>query len=232
MNNDVQRRSNSSGRMYQDYQATVVAVEHPKGLHMAKVRLLGLWDTLSDDVLPWAEFLLPLGAKPSAGQHVPVEVGDLVWVDFPRNGDTRYPRIVGSCYHAPEFVSHLPAGQPGKGHADEPPAPELSLKDDVYSRFGICEYKTHQGHWGVVHVPTGTRIEINAEGIVIHSEGDSFRSSGGNMTENVGGDCKIKITGNADFEAAAIKFKSAGAFEVDAGGPFNVKATLAAFKLG
>lgn len=257
MSKELERRSNSSGRMHQDYQAKIVSVEHPKGLHMAQVRLLGFWDELPEDSLPWAEFLLPLGAKPEAGQHIPVEKGDLVWVDFPRSGDTRYPRITGSCYHAPGHESHLPKGPYGKSHSDEPEPPEeLTLKDDVYQRFGIAEYKTAAGAWGVVHVPTGTRIEISKEGIVIHSEKDSWRSSEGDTTENVGGDYTINISGSATIEAGDITFKSkgsfkmesAGAFSIDAGanfdvtakamanieanGIFGVKASLADFKLG
>ncbi|GAL07930.1 phage baseplate hub [Photobacterium aphoticum] len=161
-------------------------------------------------------------------------------MDFPRSGDTRYPRITGSCYYAPDYKSHLPAGQPGKAAEGEPPAPEITLKDDLYSRFGISEYKTHTGAWGIVHVATGTRLEISEAGIVIHSEKDSFRSSTGKTVEKIGGDyeqsvkgaVKIAIDGAAELSASAITLKSGGAVSIEAGGAFNVKATKADFKLG
>ncbi|UTM60423.1 phage baseplate assembly protein V (plasmid) [Photobacterium sp. CCB-ST2H9] len=250
------RRGNPDGRFRAEYPAKVVATNHPNGLYKVQVRLMGHWDAIPEDDLPWAEFLLPLGCKPESGHQVPVEKDDLVWVDFPRGGDTRYPRITGSCYHAPDGKSHLPKlEQPGKGHADEPPAPGLSLEDDIYSRFGVMEYKTHSGVWGIVHIPTGTRVEINKEGVVVHAEGDSFRSSTKNTSENIGGDFKLLINGKANVEASEITFKSNGPISFEASkfsviskgqfsveskgnvsfeskGLFGVTAAAAPFKLG
>lgn len=248
-NSNAQNRSNPTGDMPHSYQAKVVNVDHPKGLFLAQVRLVGLWDNVPDQSLPWSEFLLPMGCKPDAGGHVPVDIGDLVWVDFPRLGDTRYPRITGSCYFAPEFDSHLPTDKTyGKGADGEPPAPPLSLKDDVYERYGLQEYKTTSGTWGVVHIETGTRLEISKAGIVIHAEGDSFRSSTGNTTEKVGGNLStevkgnettkinggltIEVGGNAKIKAAQLDFESAGSVNFKAGGAFSVKATAATWNLG
>ena len=243
--------------MLHSYQAIITNVDHPKGLFLAQVRLVGLWDKIPPESLPWSEFLLPLGCKPSAGGHVPVDIGDLVWVDFPRLGDTRYPRITGSCYFAPEFDSHLPSDKTyGKGADGEPPAPPLSLKDNVYERYGLQEYKTASGVWGVVHIETGTRLEISKGGIVIHAEGDSFRSSTGNTTEKVGGDlnCEVKgndsstvggnatrkvggsvkmtITGNMDVSAAAISFNAASTLSLNAGAGLTIGAASIAMTGG
>lgn len=203
----------------------VIDVSHPNGLFLAKVRALGLWDAIPDIDIPWAEFLLPLGARPDSGRHIPVEVDDLVWIDFPRSGDTRYPRITGSCYFAPSHDSHLPTdGSYAKCHENEPPAPKLSLLDDVEERFGIQRYLTHTGAWGVVHMSTGSRIEISDSGIIVHSETNSYRGSNGDTTEDVGGSLKLSIVGKADIEANEISLKSKGKVKIEAAGGFECKA--------
>ena len=237
MNNE--QRTNPSGLMYGSYPSKVTSVTHPKNLYMAQVKLLGLWDAVAPETLPWADFLLPLGAKVNAGRGVPVEVGDLVWVDFPLNGDTRYPRITGSVYHAPEYVSNLPGELFGKGvgqkrHGDEPPATAFTNRDDIYSRFGLVEQKSASGNWCITHKATGSAIEITPTGaIVIHCEADSFRSSTGNTTENVGGKLAVNITGQVDLKTdGAYNIKAGGAVSIEAGGPFSVKATNADFVLG
>ncbi|MCG3884118.1 hypothetical protein I3271_05410 [Photobacterium leiognathi] len=232
-NSNAQNRSNPNGDMPHSYQAKVVNVDHPNGLFLAQIRLIGLWDSIPDQSLPWAEFLLPLGCKPEQGGHVPVDVDDIVWVDFPRLGDTRYPRITGSCYYAPEGNSQLPSDKTyGKGADGEPPAPALSLKDNVYERYGLQEYKTTDGTWGVVHIGTGTRLEISKGAIVVHAEGDSFRSSTGNTTEKVDSDLTIEVKGNAKVKAANLDFESEGAVNFKAGGAFSVKASNASWSLG
>jgi hypothetical protein len=57
-------------------------------------------DVLSED-LPWATYRLPAGSRASDGFFIPVKKGDLVWVDFPFNTDTRRPRITGSVHVCP-----------------------------------------------------------------------------------------------------------------------------------
>lgn len=218
------RRSNPTGAMIHRYQAIIVDDTHPDGLFNAKVRLISLWDHCPDSDLPWAEFELPLGCKPDAGQRIPVDIGDLVWVSFPRMGDTRYPLITGSCYLAPNGKSNLPDNvNYGKAGIDEPPAPELSLKDDVYKRNGIQEYKTKDGQWGIVHVPSGSRIEISENGIVIHSESNSYNSSVGDKKERIGGSLKITITSDADIEANNISLKAKNKFYIESGQPLECK---------
>ncbi len=196
-----QGRSNVSNRLNGQYQGEVVDTAHPDGLYLVKVRLLGLWAGVNVDDLPWAEFLLPIGAKPSNGHAVPVEAGDLVWVDFPRNGDTRYPRITGSLYHAPNYQSNLPDDVNGTLYdaprADgEPASPSYDRKDDLYQRFGLREHKTHNGGWMMAHVASGTAIEITPSGqMVLHTEGDQFQSATGNHKGQYGGKLELIIKG-------------------------------------
>lgn len=238
MNNN-ESRTNPSGLMHGSYPSKVVNVEHPKKLYMAQVQLLGAWDSIPIIDLPWADFLLPLGAKPNHGHGVPVEVGDLVWVDFPLCGDPRYPRITGSVYHAPDFVSNLPpelfgGGYEQKRHSDEPPATPFSIKDDIYSRFGLIEQKSVNGNWCITHQGSGSAIEITSSGnIVIHGEADSYRSSTGSTTENIGGSLNVTIKGTVNLKTDGdYKIVSGGGVSIEASGPFSVKATNADFVLG
>ncbi|CDL83604.1 hypothetical protein [Xenorhabdus szentirmaii] len=50
-----------SHALYGSHRAIVVATEHPAGLMKAQVKLLTLWDSVPDAVLPWAEYRLPIG---------------------------------------------------------------------------------------------------------------------------------------------------------------------------
>lgn len=216
-----QKRTNVTNRLLGEYQAKVVDVVHPKGLYMVSIRLLKLWDDIPDKDLPFAEFRLPLGAKPSAGHVVPVEAGNLVWVSFPRGGDTRYPLITGSLYHAPNYESNLPddVNEPvfaPKRSAGEPTPPAYDRKDDLYQRFGLREHKTHQGGWSITHVTTGTAIEITPDGkCVIHTEGDQFQSATGKHLGQFG-ELEILVKGNA-------KVKADGEALVDAKGKLTLK---------
>ncbi len=238
MEHSPETRTNVGGRMFGSYPATVVSVDHPDGLFMAKIRLNGLWASLSDDVLPWAEFLLPLGAKSEAGHAIPVEADDIVWVDFPRNGDTRYPRITGSVYYAPDNKSYLPTEITGEGlepkRADgEPTPPDYSAKDDIYSRFGLMERKTAGGGWILTHRDSGTAIEITEDGQhVIHVEGAAYRSAESvteqvtkNMTVTIGKDLNVTVSGAANLTLKGdTEVTVKGAATINVGGDATVKA--------
>ncbi|MGB1271363.1 MAG: phage baseplate assembly protein V, partial [Endozoicomonas sp.] len=91
----------------QEVRAVVVDVDEPRGLMMAKVRVLGQWSDAKERDLPWAEYRLPVGHGFNRGDFTPAEVGDLVWVDF-IGRDTRYPRITGSCHFSPDGVPNFP----------------------------------------------------------------------------------------------------------------------------
>ena len=104
-----QKRTNVTNRLIGDYQAKVVDVVHPKGLYMVSIRLLKLWDDIPDKDLPFAEFRLPLGAKPSAGHVCTGRSWGILFGCRSRVAvDTRYPLITGSLYHAPNYESNLP----------------------------------------------------------------------------------------------------------------------------
>ena len=201
------RRSNARGRFLGQYRAKVVNNVHEKGWHMATVRLIGHWDDVKDEELPWAEYLLPLGARLEQGQAMPVQKDDLVWVDFPQSGDTRYPRIVGSAYQVPEGEKHLPLDlfEPTFEHkrADgEPEPPTAQYGDAVTDLYGLLHQLTLNGDYCLTHKATGTAISIDANGnLILHSEVDSFKSSTGNTTEKVGGELNIFVEGTTTIDS-------------------------------
>ena len=228
-------RTNTNGRMYGSYPATVVNTTHPQGLYLVSVRVNGLWDSIRQEDLPFAEFLLPIGCKNDAGHAIPVEKGDQVWVDFPRNGDTRYPRITGSIYTAPNGKSNLPnelndSGFKPATRADKvPPADPFTFKDDIYSRFNIIEQRSAAGGWSIINKSNGTSIEILPNGaIVINAQGDLFKSATGNILEQASGSITLKtdegfmLIANGDIglesKSGGINLKANGGIVFDAGG--------------
>lgn len=231
--------SNVTNRMHGSYQAVVVSIEEPNGLYLAQVRLLKVWDAIQDSDLPWAEFLLPLGAGESSGHAIPVDVGHYVWVDFPRNGDTRFPRITGSLYYAPEYHSYLPSDINGEPYEPvraegEPEPPAYTIKDDLYQRNGLREHKTANGGWSITHVASGSAVEITEDGqIVIHTESNLYESAtgnktsqyGGNLNVSVSGDCSVSVGGGCSVSASGDCAVSAGgAASMEAGGDLTLKA--------
>lgn len=195
-------RSNPSGRLFGRHRAVVVNNAPPEGLHLAQVRLLVLWDSIPDADLPWAEYSLPLGARPDEGEAMPVKKGDHVWVEFPYSGDSRLPLIVASAYTAPGGKSHLPADLfaqtfEHKRTDGEPAGPSASYGDKVTDLFGVLQQLTQSGDWCLTHKSTGTALHVTKDGhLVFHCEGDSWRTTKGNVLEAVQGNLNITVKGN------------------------------------
>jgi hypothetical protein len=214
-------RSNSSGQLLDKYRAQVVNITHPNGWHMAKVRVLVLWDDVPDESLPWAEYELPLGARAGEGDAMPCAVGDLVWLEFPIAGDSRVPLITGACYSVTDGKSDLPqdlfdalySHQRGAG---SPAAPIAGYGDKTLDQHGILIQITKKGDWCLTHKASGTAIHITKDGeLVLHSEKDSFQSTSGKLT--------VKVIGNALIDAAEVMVKSSGKMTLDAGGELTLK---------
>ena len=145
------QRSNPSGRHYGKYRAVVVNNRHPENLHLAQVRLSALWDDIADPDLPWAEYVLSPGAGQSSGVNVcPYQKGAPVWVEFPYDGDTRCPLIIGAAYVAPGGTSHLPDDlrEPVYSHdrpGSIPAGPNAAYGDLVTDLFGVLQQLTQSG---------------------------------------------------------------------------------------
>ena len=197
---------------------TVVTTVHPEGLMMARVRISGLWDNISEDKLPWAERNLPDG-----GAFSPLIAGDVVWVDFPYMGNSRRPRIVGFAQDASSGTANVAAEASGKGTAYEqkvvdgaPAAPVLSAtKDYVYKRNGMMEVRSAGGGWAVTHLASGSTLGQNDAGeqyllaqgpIFINSTGKVTIKAAAGLEINVVGDLDFTVSGTASFSASQFKF--------------------------
>lgn len=210
-NESRNQRSNPSGRLYGKHRAVVVNNIHPEELHLAQVRLSALWDDIADPDLPWAEYELLPGAGQGEGVSVcPYKKGAPVWVEFPYDGDTRAPLITGGAYVAPGGTSHLPDDlrKPAYEHQrpDSIPAgPNANYGDLVTDLFGVLQQLTQSGDYCITHKPSGTAIHITPEGeLVLHCASDGFRTTGGDLLEEVKGTLTIIVDGNASIEAANI----------------------------
>lgn len=170
------------------YRCVVEDVAHPDGLMLARVRILGEWEGVNVVDLPWAEYMLPVGARPNDGDFNPAQKGDLVWCEFDR-GDSRYPIIKGSCFYAPAGVPNLPhesfAGSASYQHkrTAAQPKPDAAKyhRGRVSTQFNFMIERTESGALRATHKPTGTAVEITKDGqLVLHCENDSFESTSKN----------------------------------------------------
>lgn len=207
------------------YRAVVESVDHPEKLLLAQIRLLGEWNNLQIEQLPWAEYLCPVGSRLNDGEFKPCAVGDLVWIEFD-GGDTRYPIIVGSCFTAPNKIPNLPneafAGDSyqHKRTASQPkPSPAQYHKDWINGQFGILVERTAEGAIRATHKATGSAIEITNLGeIVIHAENDLYESTSKNklleaaLNITVKGSKQIHI----DSAEANVKITAASNCTIDA----------------
>lgn len=196
------------------YRAKVENTNHPQGLYMVQIRLLGLWDDLAPDALPWAEYELPLGARKNSGVACPVEEGDLVWVEF-EHGDSRSPVITGSCQYAPNKIPNLPheaiagpdAYQHKRGNGEPTPEAAAYHKNTVLSLNGVLIEVEKSGAYRVTQKTSGTAIEIAKGGqVVIHAEADAFISTTGNMKLTAGAKFSVEAEGALEFKGSNAKW--------------------------
>jgi len=190
MSGDMRDHGKRNDRIYRECVGIVETEgkDDPKKLLLVQVRVYGIFDNTPVKDLPWAEYKLPIGARPNDGSFVPVKKGDLVWVDFPYMGDSRRPRITGSVHYAPENVPSLPhetfAGPDAYVHArtgDEPAQPaHVYGEDAVTTLHGVMIAVNKDGSYNVVQKATGTEFTITKDGdMIFHVEGDVYRSASG-----------------------------------------------------
>lgn len=194
--------------------AKVVNTVHKGGMMKAQIRLMHEWDDMPDSSLPWAEYLLPIG-----GGFIPTITGDQVWVEFPYDGDTRRPIIVGAAQDWPGGVPNVPpeaSGQGGQYTPPEvegaPPAPTLNpTTDSVLKRNGLLEVRSAGGGYAITRTDDGATIGMNEAGqIYMISAGDTFINAGGKVTVVAGSNLDVKTAGDMAFTAGGkVSFKAA-----------------------
>lgn len=199
--------------------ATVVTTVHPQNLMMARIRVNGLHDNISETNLPWAERNLPDG-----GAFSPLIAGDTVWVDFPYAGDSRRPRIVGFAQDASGGSANVAAEASGVGDGYQqkdvegaPAAPSLSpTKDYVYKRNNLMEVRSAGGGWSLTSMGTGTTMGINEGGEqYILAQADVFIYSSAKVTVKAAASMLVDVTGDLDLKAS-------GDINVGAGGTVKI----------
>ncbi|HAU6297966.1 TPA: baseplate protein [Citrobacter freundii] len=209
------------------YKAVVGKTVHPEGLMMCQVKLVTLWDGIAEEALPWAEYIFPVGAS-----FIPAKTGDLVWVEFPQDGDSRYPVVIGACSVAPKGTPNTPPESSGKGtpyeqkQVDGAPAlpPITPSADSVSRRNGLIEQRTAKGGLMFTHEASGTRFGFNDVGeffiyaakvmhiacggtVTMDSTGD-FTQKAAKYSVTASGDATVKV-GSYTLTASAVRIKKA-----------------------
>lgn len=228
-------------KLYGSHRAIVTNTTHPQGHYKAQIRVLGLWDDMRNEDLPWAEPRLQLGTRENMGGAIPCGVGDLVWVEFD-HGDTRCPIITGGCLYAPGGVLNMPheafAGQQAHKHkrTAKQPKPEAATYygNATLSLYGILVELTKEGALRFTHKSSGSAVELTSAGeIVLHGEKGVYQSSAGDTIQEVGGALKVTIKGNAQLETEGdYSVKAAGNMSFEAGGSYSFKGASASWRLG
>ncbi|HFU2857312.1 TPA: baseplate protein [Enterobacter cloacae] len=231
----------------------VVVGETDQKTFKVKVKVLGMMDGIPDDDLPWAEFLLPVG-----NGYIPAAAKDLVWVDFPYNGDSRRPRIIGGAMDWGGGQVNLAGQAGGKGTAggttspggsnpnlvngvyqkpNVPGMPNLPShtvgKDQIVTRNDVMEVRSHGGGYMIVNLKNNAMVGFNDAGdIMISTNGAVFINSGTNMTLQSGADLLIKAKGKINIEAGGDFTQKGATLTVDVSGAYQFSAGSATFKAG
>ncbi|QCZ30233.1 baseplate protein (plasmid) [Leclercia adecarboxylata] len=197
----------------------------------AQIRLLPEWNSVPEENLPWAEYMLGIG-----NAFTPTKTGDLVWVEFPYTDargkpDTRRPLIVGAAQDAPGGVPNVAPEASGQGEpwtpgeVDGAPArPKIvSTEDFVVHRNNILEVRTAGGGYEIANTAAGARVGIN-------ESGEMYLIGPGNLLLNMAGDIIAKAGGKILFESGAEMGMTAGAeMDLQAGGALTGKAASVSF---
>lgn len=210
------------------YKAVAGKTEYTNEQILTQVKLVTLWDNIPEESLPWAEYQMPIGAV-----FVPAKVGDLVWVEFPQEGDSRYPLITGACMVSPKGMPNIPAEASGKGtpyqQAKVDGAPALSavtpMADIVGRRNGLLEQRSEKGGIMFTHEKSGTRLGFN-------DEGELFFYAAKNMHFFSGGTIIMEAKGDYTHKAANHTIKTSAKYSVTSSSTYSVSAPSIAFKKG
>ena len=223
-----------------EFESEVISTDDPARLMRVQVRVYGLMDGVSDDCLPWATYRLPVGARNAEGFFTPVQIGDIVWVDFPYmthgRPDTRRPRITGAVHFCPAGVPDMPpeawSGPDALEHkrTDDEPAPASAgyHQARVFTQFGITIEWIPGGTYRITHRESGTCFELCESGdSVLHTQGDAYFSSTGKTTSEIEKALIINVlSGDTTIHThdGNTALKSSGHITVEAGGEIGLNA--------
>jgi hypothetical protein len=188
--------------------------------------------------LPWAEYILPFGAASNLGGFIPSAVGDYVWIEYPHDGDTRRPLIVGGAHFCPDGSPNMPneawSGPDVVSHkregAEPVPAAPGYHRDVVFTRHGVTVEIAEDSSVRVTQRGSGSAIEIAAGGdITIHGEGNIHISAQTDCNLIVKGNAAIDVTGNVTAGVTGnVMAEIGGAANVKAAGPITCESSVMA----
>lgn len=183
--------------------AEVVDTRAPDGSMRARVRINGINDAVPVEQLPWAEYQLDMSFT-----FKPAQIGDQVWVEFPYDGDSRRPLIVGGAMNNYGGVPNVSGAASGNDPLTPPetegtpPFPVFdSTADMVYDRNGLVVGATADGSFIVMNRNTGAVV---------------FMNGGGDLAVNIPGILSGFANGGYDVKTPAM-------FKVDAAGGIELK---------
>lgn len=215
-------------REYKDeYIGQVTSVADPKKMMRVQVRVSPMFDGANAADLPWATYRLPLGSRVNDGSLCPVQVGDMVWVDFPFNGDTRRPRITGGVHYCPDGKPNLPAdifaGATDVVHKRTAPQltpdPAEYHQNFMFRQHGVLiEIIKATGAARITQVATGSAVEIDKDGsITVHSENNLYASAVNSAYVKVGQDAFVDVGKSAIVTAGTSVTINAPVANLNAG---------------
>jgi uncharacterized protein involved in type VI secretion and phage assembly len=168
------------------YRGLVVDDQDPSKKGRCKIRIMGIYDNIPDEALPWALYSDPfMGGQVGFGGFIVPDIGSMVWCFF-ENGDHMQPVYF--------------AGAPSA--LDIPPEAESSSHEDnrgdvSYPRSKVL--RTKAGHVIEIDDTEGnariTIIHKSGTQITYHENGDVYEHVVGNYVRTIDGDFEETITG-------------------------------------
>lgn len=197
----------------------VVSTKADDGSLRPKVRINGVNDGVPVEMLPLAEMMLDLSFT-----YKPLKEGDEVWVEFPYDGDTRRPMIVGGAMSNPGGIPNVSGAASGNDPLTPPetegvpPFPAFDASADfVYDRNGLVMAATADGGGIMMNRNTGAVMFMNAAGDgCVDLPGIMFGSAVGGFDVKTPAMFKLNAVGGIELESAAlIKIKGNGGVEIN-----------------
>jgi hypothetical protein len=181
------------------YRGTVVDVQDPLKSGRVRVKVFSVYDSIQNDVIPWAEYADPMMTM---GFFAP-DVGDLLWVFFD-NGD----------HMKPVYFAGAASGKFGHSEKTSGSYPN----NRVFKVKGGHKIEVNNSGSGQVNIQhnSGTRITLNGDGSVDLNVVSDYRINvGGNMTTKVTGDISTEAGGSASLDASSISESASGAITMN-----------------
>lgn len=204
----------------------VVDTRSPNGSLKARVRIYGMNDNVPVEALPWAEYQLDMNFT-----FKPAKINDEVWVEFPYDGNTERPLIVGGAqseYGGKSNLSGVASGSESlEAPEGAPPFPEFDPSADlVYDRNGLVIAATADSGVIIYNKNSGSSIFMNsAGGVSIDTPSEVKVNSGGDITLETATKVLIKAAGGLTLDTpdkleligqAGLKLQTGGTLEITA----------------